>query len=105
MGLINHRLGRIAVVGDTVQLEGARLEVLEMDEYRVSRVLFQDQSLDQSGNGDDDGEKSELRGSFVQASAKQILKREPAAQSDSKGADQQEDAETSKEKSVADRED
>ncbi len=104
-GLINHRLGRIAVVGDTVQLEGARLEVLEMDEYRVSRVLFQDQSLDQSGNGDDDGEKSELRGSFVQASAKQILKREPAAQSDSKGADQQEDAETSKEKSVADRED
>ncbi|MCP4768976.1 MAG: hypothetical protein GY875_22285 [Gammaproteobacteria bacterium] len=33
-GFINHRLGRIAGVGDRVQLEGACLEVLKMDRRR-----------------------------------------------------------------------
>ena len=41
-GLIHHRLGRIAAVGDVLLLEGARLEVLEMDNHRITRVLFQD---------------------------------------------------------------
>jgi len=41
-GLINHRLGHIASVGDVVELEGARLEVLEMDKHRTTKVLFQD---------------------------------------------------------------
>lgn len=41
-GLINHRLGHIASVGDVVELEGARLEVLEMDKHRTTKVLFED---------------------------------------------------------------
>ena len=40
-GLINQRLGHIASVGDVVELEGARLEVLEMDKHRTTKVLFQ----------------------------------------------------------------
>ncbi len=39
-GLINHRLGRIPVVGDVVELEGAHLEVLEMDSHRIVKVRF-----------------------------------------------------------------
>ena len=40
-GLIYQRLGRIAEVGDVVKLEGARLEVLEMDAHRIVKVLFE----------------------------------------------------------------
>jgi CBS domain containing-hemolysin-like protein len=40
-GLINHRLGRIAEVGDKVDLEGGRLEVLEMDVHRITKVRFE----------------------------------------------------------------
>lgn len=40
-GLINHRLGRIAEVGDTVELEGGRLEVLDMDLHRIIKVRFE----------------------------------------------------------------
>jgi hypothetical protein len=39
-GLINHRLGRIAEEGDTVELEGGHLEVLEMDLHRITKVRF-----------------------------------------------------------------
>jgi CBS domain containing-hemolysin-like protein len=39
-GLINHRLGRIAEVGDVVDLEGGRLEVLAMDLHRIVKVRF-----------------------------------------------------------------
>ncbi len=104
-GLVNHRLGRIAVVGDTIQLEGARLEVLEMDEHRVSRVLFEDQSLGEEGEGDENGGNQESRGSFVQSSARQILKKEPAEQAAPQKSDQEPDANTGKEKPVAARED
>jgi CBS domain containing-hemolysin-like protein len=48
-GLINHRLGHIATVGDVVELEGARLEVLEMDKHRITKVLFQDRLSPQEG--------------------------------------------------------
>jgi putative hemolysin len=41
-GLIYHRLGRIATVGDVLELEGARLEVMEMDNHRITKVLFQE---------------------------------------------------------------
>jgi len=41
-GLINHRLGRIAEVNDQVQLEGARLTVLEKDRHQVTKVLFEE---------------------------------------------------------------
>ena len=40
-GLISQRLGRIADVGDLVELEGARLKVLEMDAHRIVKVLFE----------------------------------------------------------------
>ena len=40
-GLINHSLGRVAEVGDLVQLEGAYLKVLEMDIHRITKVLFE----------------------------------------------------------------
>lgn len=41
-GLINHRLGRIASVNDIVQLEGARLTVLEKDRHQITKVLFEE---------------------------------------------------------------
>lgn len=51
-GLIHQRLSRIAVVGDTVQLEGARLTVLEMDSHRITKVLFEDEAmLEEAGEG------------------------------------------------------
>ncbi len=40
-GMINHRLGRVADIGDLVQLEGAYLKVLEMDKHRITKVLFE----------------------------------------------------------------
>jgi CBS domain containing-hemolysin-like protein len=40
-GLIHHSLGRIAGVDDVVQLEGASLTVLEMDNHRITKVLFE----------------------------------------------------------------
>jgi len=40
-GLINHSLGRIAGVDDVVQLEGAEMTVLEMDNHRITKVLFE----------------------------------------------------------------
>ena len=40
-GLINHRLERIAKVGDVVDMEGGRLEVLDMDLHRITKVRFE----------------------------------------------------------------
>ena len=40
-GVVNHRLGRIAEVGDIVELEGGRLEVLEKDGHRITKVRFE----------------------------------------------------------------
>jgi CBS domain containing-hemolysin-like protein len=45
-GFINHRLGRIAGVGDRVQLEGACLEVLKMDRHQIVKVLFEFQEAE-----------------------------------------------------------
>jgi len=79
-GLINHRLNRIARVGDEVRLEGARLKVVEMDSHRITKVLFEE--LPQP-NGEDDGEPRLLETSsagFVQQSAEQILKDKAASE-------------------------
>ena len=46
-GLIYHELGRIPVVGDRVELQSGRLEVLAMDKHRITKVLFQDLALDE----------------------------------------------------------
>jgi len=97
-GLINHRLGRIAVVGDTVQLEGAQLKVLEMDGHRISRVLFEDQSLGEEGDGVENGENHESRGDFVKSSAKQTLKKEPTEQARPQTSDQEPNADNDKKK-------
>lgn len=40
-GLIHHKLGRISEIGDQVQLEGAFLKVLEMDNHRITKVIFE----------------------------------------------------------------
>jgi CBS domain containing-hemolysin-like protein len=45
-GLIYHELGRIPSVGDSLELDGARLEVEAMDKHRITKVLFQDLALD-----------------------------------------------------------
>lgn len=46
-GLINHSLGRIAGVDDVVQLEGAELKVLEMDNHRITKVLFEFKTVEE----------------------------------------------------------
>mgnify|MGYP001815669066 CR=1 FL=1 len=58
-GLIHHRLGRIARVGDVLMLEGARLEVMEMDNHRITKVLFQDSLPPQEEAGGDDSAVSD----------------------------------------------
>lgn len=40
-GLIHHRLGRVAELEDQITLEGAYLKVLEMDNHRITKVLFE----------------------------------------------------------------
>jgi len=45
-GLVYHELGQIPNVGDIVELESGRLQVLEMDKHRITKVLFQDLALD-----------------------------------------------------------
>ncbi len=48
-GLVYHQLGRIPKIGDEVPLEGARLQVLEMDKHRITKVLFQDLAIGEDG--------------------------------------------------------
>ncbi|MBP6734140.1 MAG: HlyC/CorC family transporter, partial [Chromatiaceae bacterium] len=48
-GLVYHQLGRIPQIGDEVPLEGARLQVLEMDKHRITKVLFQDLAIAEDG--------------------------------------------------------
>lgn len=48
-GLFYKRLGSVPAVGDTVQLEGARLTVLEMDNHRITLLRFEDTALGEDG--------------------------------------------------------
>jgi CBS domain containing-hemolysin-like protein len=48
-GLVYHELGRIPSVGDEVLMNGGRLEVLEMDKHRITKVLFQDTATGADG--------------------------------------------------------
>jgi len=48
-GLFYKRLGSVPAVGDTVQLEGARLTVLEMDNHRITLLRFEDTALGDDG--------------------------------------------------------
>ena len=54
-GLINHRLGRIAEVDDVIQLEGAYLKVLEMDNHRITKVLFELQIVEEEEEEGENG--------------------------------------------------
>jgi len=47
-GLIHHHLGHVAEVEDQVDLEGAILRVLEMDNHRITKVLFEHLALEES---------------------------------------------------------
>lgn len=67
-GLINHSLGRIAEVDDVVQLEGAVLKVLEMDNHRTTKVLFEFQMVEDEEQEEESGRK---------AAAKDDAKAEP----------------------------
>jgi CBS domain containing-hemolysin-like protein len=90
-GLINHRLARIAIVGDVLELEGARLEVMEMDNHRITKVLFQDSMPPETvEDGDVESQVADnAPGAFLQTSTKQILSNKAAAGSENedKGGD------------------
>jgi CBS domain containing-hemolysin-like protein len=47
--LIYTRLGRVPEVGDRIELDGGRIEVVEMDRHRISLAKFQDLALDERG--------------------------------------------------------
>jgi CBS domain containing-hemolysin-like protein len=48
-GLVYHLLGRVPRIGDEISLDGARLQVLEMDKHRITKVLFQDLAVAEDG--------------------------------------------------------
>jgi len=73
-GLINHSLGRISEVADVVELEGASLEVLEMDNHRITKVLFEIQAVDEEPEPSTEKEKANRQ--VVKWSSKEILKDE-----------------------------
>ncbi len=75
-GLINHRLGRISEVGDVVELEGARLKVLEMDNHRITKVLFEYLTTPDLDQEFEDLAQDQSPATFVQTATKQILKEE-----------------------------
>ena len=49
-GLVFDRLGRMPEVGDVVDLDNGRIQVMEIEDMRVRRVLFQIRALDEAGN-------------------------------------------------------
>ncbi len=76
-GLINHRLGRVAQAGDVVPLEGAYLKVLEMDNHRITKVLFEYQvseEPEEEGDADVHIEEDRSNRSAVRWSSEKILK-------------------------------
>jgi len=76
-GLINHSLGRIAGVDDVVQLEGANLTVLEMDNHRITKVLFQFKHMEEESEDEiPTAEEEKANRQAVKWSAKEILKDE-----------------------------
>ncbi|MBF0309999.1 MAG: HlyC/CorC family transporter [Magnetococcales bacterium] len=48
-GLVFNRLGRVPEVGDVVKLDNGRLQILEIEEMRVTKVLFQILAVDDQG--------------------------------------------------------
>ena len=98
-GLINHSLGRIAEIGDLVQLEGAYLKVLEMDSHRITKVLFEYQVSEEPGEAESQVEAEKANRSVVQWSSEKILKDkkdQPEAQAVEGLAEKESDSEAAK---------
>jgi putative hemolysin len=48
-GLVFNRIGRIPEVGDVVEVDNSRIQILEIEELRIVKVLFQVRAVDASG--------------------------------------------------------
>jgi len=72
-GLINHSLGRISEVDDVVQLEGASLKVLEMDNHRITKVLFEFQAIEEELEPESSTEKDKANRQAEKWSTEEIL--------------------------------
>jgi len=70
-GLINHRLGRIAEVGDVVELEGGRLEVLDMDLHRITKVRFEFQVQENTEESSPEGGEKKTDTAVAESPAEQ----------------------------------
>jgi putative hemolysin len=66
-GLVFDRLERVPEIGDIVDIENGRIQILEIEDMRVSRVLFQIRKVDEEGNWTLVDEDS-LPGSLVETS-------------------------------------
>ena len=49
-GLVFDRLGKMPEVGDIIDLENGRLQVMDIEDMRVGKVLFQIRAKDENGN-------------------------------------------------------
>ncbi|MBF0283458.1 MAG: HlyC/CorC family transporter [Magnetococcales bacterium] len=49
-GMVYKHLGRVPKMGDVVELESARLVVMEMDNHRITRVRFEDLKVAEDGS-------------------------------------------------------
>jgi putative hemolysin len=49
-GLVFDRMERVPEVGDIVDIENGRIQIMEIEDMRVSRVLFQIRKVDEEGN-------------------------------------------------------
>lgn len=48
-GLVFNRIGRVPEVGDVVKLDNGRLQIMEIEDMRVQKVLFQILAVDEKG--------------------------------------------------------
>ncbi|MBF0383006.1 MAG: hypothetical protein HQL69_18450 [Magnetococcales bacterium] len=49
-GLVFDRMERIPEVGDIVDIDNGRIQILKIEDMRVSRILFQIRKVDEAGN-------------------------------------------------------
>ena len=79
-GLIHHRLSRVAAVGDIVQLEGAQLTVVEMDNHRITSVLFEDAAMLEEVEETEGHSTEETQNALVHPASDQSPKKQPVVQ-------------------------
>ena len=49
-GLVFKKIGKVPEVGDVIDLDGGRLQILEIDSLRITKVLFQDVAVKSDGS-------------------------------------------------------